>query len=212
MTDRLSKGDRVIVVNANESTHNRTGVIAIDDGSSLPYFVEFDDPAQRPASEWYREMDLAPATYRPIAPGEHVPEGADVFIPAGLVSRHGETTGKPGPVKTFSAIDDDGDLPIREDGAVGRMLWFLATDCYINPSTRAAADDEGEKGMAEEVATATGQPIRVLRRHVITLDQPVSPDDLARAARALEPGMRVSVHTYAERMEVVGTDPEDDRG
>lgn len=342
MTDRLTKGDRVIVVNPDERTHNRTGVIAIDDRSNLPYFVEFDDPAQRPASEWYREMDLAPATYRPIAPGEHVPECADVFIPAGLASRHGYTGGARGARKTFSAIDDDGDLPVMlptpPDG--NQLMWFPATDCYINTPARkyevgdrvvtrdhmnmpdgtlctvietrhgeerpytvmAVNDDrrcvsaasnqiadppadaprrpaegdrvrinapgeeghnrvgtvteddhtslpffvvdetghrywyfedqvtvvevkdtgltvpvsdearaEGETSNAKE-APEPGQAIRVLRRHVIVLDQPVSSDDLARAARALEPGMRVSVRPYSDRMEVVGTDPEDDRG
>lgn len=206
MTDRLTKGDRVIVVNASEPAHNRTGVITTDDGTDLPYFVRLDDTGLGTDYDWYRESDVAPASYRPIAPGEHVPEGADVFIPAGLVSRHGETDGERGPVKTFAAIDDDGDLPVKMEG--GTMMWFRATNCYINAPAReaVAADDEAEETPAE------GQPIRVVRRHVITLTQPVSPDDLRRAAGALEPGMRVSVHTYADCMKVVGADPEEDRG
>lgn len=291
MTDRLTKGDRVIIVNADDPNHNETGTIAIDDGSSLPYFIEFDAAARR-GGEWYQKSDVAPAEYRPIAPGEHVPEGADVFIPAGLASRHGATGGMRGAVKTFSEIDEDGDLPVMvptpPDGK--QMMWFCATDCYINataaqtketgvrvpvsdearaeaeparpkvgdrvrieaPSVRfhgrtgtvvqddnspilpfeveidtdaghptprpwfspaqvVVIDDEGEMSNAEETPES-GQPIRVLRRHAIVLEQPVAPDDLARAARALEPGMRVAVHTYADRMEIVGTDPEDDRG
>ena len=131
MTDRLTTGDRVIVVNADDPAHNRTGTIATDDGSGVPYFVRFDNA---PRGEWFREEDVAPAAHRPTAPGEHVPEA--------------------------------------------------------------------------------GQAIHVQRRHAILLEQPVSPDDLARAARALEPGMHVSVtvHPHTGRMEVVGTDPEDDRG
>lgn len=219
MTDRLTKGDRVIVVNADDPAHNQTGTITIDDGSGLPYVVEFDNDARRPGGEWYREVDVAPAAYRPIAPGEHVPEGADVFIPAGLASRHGYTDGKPGRHRTFAAIDDDGDLPVMQstpcDG--NRVRWYLATDCYINAPARrdevVVIDDEGEKVATEEVPEP-GQAIRVLRRHAIVLEQPVSPDDLARAARALEPGMHVSIHTHTHtgRVEVVGTDPEDDRG
>lgn len=205
MTDRLTKGDRVIVVNPDDPYTNRTGVIAEDDGSNLPYFVKFDGTDRRLADEWFREADLAPATYRPIAYGEYVPKGADVLVPAGLVSRHGSQLGERGPVTTFAAIDADGDLPIKMDD--GTMMWFPATDCYVNASTRKAADTDGEKGTPEP-----GQPIRIQRRHVITLTMPVSPDDLARAAQALDPGMRVSVHTYADHIKVVGNDPEEDRG
>lgn len=133
MTNRLTTGDRVIVANANDPNRNRTGTIDTDDGSSLPYFVQFDN-APNGDGDWFREKDVTPAAHRPTAPGEHAPEA--------------------------------------------------------------------------------GQAIRVQRRHVILLEQPVSPDDLARAARALEPGMHVSVtvHPHTGRMEVVGTDPEDDRG
>lgn len=154
MTDRLTKGDRVIVVNADGPAHNETGTIVRDDGTNLPYFVEFDNDVR---GDWYREMDLAPAAYRPIAPGEHVPECADVFIPAGLASRHGYTGGARGARKTFSAIDDDGDLPVMlptpPDG--NQLMWFPATDCYIN--TPARKHEVGDR--------------------VVTRDHPNMPDD-----------------------------------
>ena len=133
MTHRLTKGDRVVVVDADDPNRNRTGIITFDDGLRVPYFVQFDN-AQNGDGDWFREEDVAHAAHRPTAPGEHAPEA--------------------------------------------------------------------------------GQAIHVQRRHAILLEQPVSPDDLARAARALEPGMHVSVtvHPHTGRMEVVGTDPEDDRG
>lgn len=137
---------------------------------------------------------------RPLRPGERLSAGTLVYVTPGALD-HTTMELTPGWVAVCEdSPDADGDYVL--DGTISPRGGGF-TYCWTPPEGLRLPVEEARPSDEPEEALTNGT-VTTDHRVTVTVTRPVTAGELARAARHIDAEWEVAVHTFADRIEIVG--------